>query len=210
MAKEKKPSKAEIEILERRKSQLAQLCQVIDVLAKKLDESRQKKQKGDLLKSVALGLYDEMDKLAKKAGADQVTDLALEQVNDVIRDAKGLMAEDAYVQRYKEFVPAGDNPEYRDVVVVMRQLRQGLERFDADVSSQQGRWKEALADAKGVQFALQLALEGCEEISKSDLKEREVAVKERWFVANDDFEEPLFSFEALDRTDIPGYFTAEQ
>jgi hypothetical protein len=87
------------------------------------------------------GLYDEIDKLAKKAGADQVTDLALEQVNEFVRDAKTLMPEDAYVQRQKEFVAAGDNPEHRDVVFVMRQLRQGLERFDAKVTSLQTRWK---------------------------------------------------------------------
>ena len=160
--------------------------------------------------SVSLGLYDEMDKMAKKAGADQVTDLALEQVNDFIRDAKALMAEDAYVQRYKEFVPAGDNPEYRDVVVVMRQLRQGLERLDTNVGSLQARWNERLADAKGVRVAVQLIMEGYDAISRSDLKEYEVAAKDRWFIKGDEFEEPVFSFEALDRTDIPTYFSAEQ
>src|SRR5207244_5124813 len=129
-------------------------------LTKKLADLHQKKQKVELLQSVSLGLYDEMDKLAKKAGADQVTDLALEQVNDFIRDAKALMTEDAYIQRYKEFVPAGDNPEYRDVVVVMRQLRQGLERLDTNVSLLQARWKVPLADAKGVRVAVQLMLEG--------------------------------------------------
>jgi hypothetical protein len=210
MAREKKPSKAEIEVQERRKSQLVALDQVIEALTKKLADLHQKKQKVELLQSVSLGLYDEMDKMAKKAGADQVTDLALEQVNDFIRDAKDLMAEDAYVQRYKEFVPAGDNPEYRDVVVVMRQLRQGLERLDTNVSSLQARWNERLADAKGVRVAVQLIMEGHEAISESDLKEYEVAAKDRWFIKGDEFEEPVFSFEAMDRTDIPTYFSAEQ
>jgi hypothetical protein len=128
MGREKKPSKEEILILEKRKVQLARLDQVIEELTKKLGDLHQKKQKLDLLQSVSLGLYDELDKLSKKSGADQVTDLALGQVNDFISDAKRLMPEDVYVQRCKEFVPTGDNPENRDTVVVMRQMRQGLER----------------------------------------------------------------------------------
>ncbi len=211
MAREKKPSKEEIETLERRKGQLTQLDQVVDVLTKRLDDLRQKKQKVDLLQSASLGLYDELDKLAKKAGADQVTDLALEQVNEFVRDAKTLMPEDAYVQRQKEFVAAGDNPEHRDVVFVMRQLRQGLERFDANVTSLQTRWKESLADARGVRVAVQLLQDDdCEAVSKGDLDENEVAVKDRWWVEIDDFQEPVFSVDVLDRTNILSYFTDEQ
>ena len=211
MAREKKPSKEEIETLERRKGQLTQLDQVVDVLTKRLDDLRQKKQKVDLLQSASLGLYDELDKLAKKAGADQVTDLALEQVTEFVRDAKALMPEDAYVQRQKEFVAAGDNPEHRDVVFVMRQLRQGLERFDANVTSLQTRWKESLADGRGVRVAVQLLqADDCEAVSKGDLDENEVAVTDRWWVETEDFEEPVFSLDVLDRTNILSYFTDEQ
>jgi hypothetical protein len=210
MAREKKPSKAEIAIQERRKIQLAALDQVVDALTKKLADLHQKKQKVELLQSVSLGLYDEMDKMAKKAGADQVTDLALEQVNEFIKDAKALMAEDTYVQRQKQFVAAGDNPQYRDVVVVMRQLRQGLERLDAGVAPQLTLWREALADAKGVRVAVQLILENNEPVSKDELKEREVSAKPRWWTTDEDYTDQVFSFEVLDRTDIPSYFTAEQ
>ena len=87
MAREKKPSKSKIEIQERRKSQLAALDLGIEALSKKLADLKHKKQKVELLQSVSLGLYDEMDKLAKKAGTDQVTDLALEQLNDVMSAA---------------------------------------------------------------------------------------------------------------------------
>jgi DNA repair exonuclease SbcCD ATPase subunit len=211
MAKQRQPSKEELELLERRNSQLGELVQVVETLTKKLNDLRQKKQKADLLQSVSLGLYDELDKLAKRAGADEVTDLALEQANDFIRDARMLMAEDPYVQRYKEFVPAGNNPQHRDVVVVMRQLRQGLERFDTNVTSLQTRWKESLEDAKGVRMAVELFLGDYEPVSKAELKEQEVAVKDRWLIGERyDDDETLFSFEVLDRTDIPTYFTAEQ
>ena len=123
MPKERKPSKEKLLIIEKRNDQIKQLDEAIVELTKKLNELRGKQKQLDLLQSVSLGLYDEIDKLAKKAGADQVTDLALEQVNDFIRDAKALLSEDPYAQRQKEFVPAGDNPQHRDVVVVMRQLR---------------------------------------------------------------------------------------
>ena len=199
-----------MELLERRNRQLSELEQVVVALNKKVEDLLQKKRKVDLLQSVSLGLYDEMDKMAKKSGADQVTDLALEQVNEFIKDAKGLMAEDAYVQRQKEFVPAGDNPQYRDVVVVMRQLRQGLDRLDADMAPHLTRWKEALADAKGVRVAVELILENDEPVSKDELKEREVGAKPRWWTTDDSYTEQVFSFEVLDRTDIPKYFTAEQ
>ena len=209
MAHEKKPTKAELEIQEHWQGYLSALDQAIEPLTNKLRQLREKKQRVELLQSVSLGLYEEMDKLAKKAGADQVTDLALEQINDFIRDAKDLMAEDPYVQKCKEFVAAGDNPEYRDVVVVMRQLRQGLERLETSSKSFQSRCHQLLEDAKAVRVAVQLAQEGNDEISMDDLKEYEVTAKARWFVQSTEFGEPVFSFDVLERTDISKYFAAE-
>ena len=208
MAKERKPSKEELLTLERRNNQVGQLDEVIVALTKRLDDLRQKQKKIDLLQSVSLGLYDELDKLAKKAAADLVTDLALEQVNDFIRDSKTLLAEDAYVQRQKEFVAAGDNPQHRGVVVVMRQLRQGLERFAADVNSLQERVGELLADAKGVHVAVDISLEGSEDVTPEDLKNNEVTLTARWMKGNDFGK--TFSFDLLDRTNIPNYFKVEQ
>ena len=75
------------------------------------------------------GLYEELDKIYKKAPAEQISDLTVENVNQLIKDTKGIIEDDPYIDRVKEFVPAGDNPEYRDVIVVLRQLRQGLDRF---------------------------------------------------------------------------------
>ena len=208
MAKERKPSKKELLTLERRNNQVGQLDEVIAALTKRLDDLRQKQKKLDLLQSVSLGLYDELDKLAKKAGADLVTDLALEQVNDFIRDSKLLLAEDAYVQRQKEFVVAGDNPQHRDVVVVMRQLRQGLDRFSADVNSLQERVEELLADAKGVHVAVDIFLGGSEDVTPEDLQYYEVTLTARW-MKSDGFVKN-FSFDVLDRTNIPNYFKVEQ
>jgi uncharacterized protein (DUF3084 family) len=76
------------------------------------------------------GLYEELDKIYRKAPEEQISNLTVENVNNLIKDTKQIIQGDPYVDRIKEFVPAGDNPEYRDVVMVIRQLRQGLDRFE--------------------------------------------------------------------------------
>lgn len=83
------------------------------------------------LKSFTAGLYVEMDKLAKKAPSSQLSDLATKRVNRAIVDAKALMGSyDSYVAELAEFVPAGENPEVRDAVLVLREITQALERLD--------------------------------------------------------------------------------
>jgi hypothetical protein len=83
------------------------------------------------LKSFTQGLYEEMDKLQKKAPSAGLSDLATKRVNRAIKDAKDLMEEhDSYVTELSEFVPAGDNPEVRDAVLVLREILQALERLD--------------------------------------------------------------------------------
>jgi hypothetical protein len=150
---------------------------------------------------VSLGLYEELDKLAKKAPADQVTNLVLEQTNEVIREAKELLSEDPFVKRYKEFVAAGDNPEHRDVVVVLRQIRQGLGRFTSGVQERKDWLESALADAKGVRAAATLSRDGDSELSQEDLSDYEGKVRNQWFNDND-----MFDFGRLDRTNIGSYY----
>src|SRR5947208_511230 len=87
----------------RRRLQLSQLESVIPALQTRAGELGEIQKKLNLLQSVSLGLYEEIDKLAKKAGADEVTPLVLEQVNDVIREAKELVSDDPYIKRYHEF-----------------------------------------------------------------------------------------------------------
>jgi len=83
----------------------------------------------ELLESELEGLYDEMDKLAKKAPTETVTNLQLKVVNSFVQKAKKLLSEDTIIDEVTVFVAAGDNPEYRDIVTVLRQIRQGLKRF---------------------------------------------------------------------------------
>jgi hypothetical protein len=73
--------------------------------------------------SFVAGLYDEVDKLSKKTPGAAMSDLATERVNRAIRDAKKLLTEDQYLADVHEFVPAGNNPEMRDALLVLREIR---------------------------------------------------------------------------------------
>lgn len=187
-----------------RNKQLAQIEESIAVLERRLHDYRHKQRDQlILLDSVSHGLYDEIDKLAKKAPAEPVTDLALEQINDVIRETKQFIEADPYIQRLNEFVSAGDNPQHRDAVLVLRQIRQGLERFGKQLSSLIELLSFRLKDARGIQVAIQLNLEGNNEVLRDTLKEYGVDVSSEWL--HGEFPESA-NFTRLDKTNIPEYF----
>ena len=99
------------------------------------------------LRSVLDGYYTEMDKLAKKAPADEVTELALKRINDVITRGKELMIGDEFIDSLEVFVAAGERPEHRDVLLVLAELIQGLSRLneefeDLNRQARNERWGE--------------------------------------------------------------------
>jgi hypothetical protein len=83
-----------------------------------------------LLESALDGLYEEFDKLSRKAPTAPVTPLALKAINEAISDSKALLGGDRYVDRISEFVAAGEAPETRDVLLVLAALRSALHRFE--------------------------------------------------------------------------------
>ena len=83
----------------------------------------------ELLHSEGQGLYEEMDKLCKKAPSETITSLQTRVINEFILRAKTLLTGDPILDVVSVFVPAGDNPEYRDVLTVLRQTLQGLQRY---------------------------------------------------------------------------------
>ncbi len=199
---EKKTTKSATE--SRRKSQLEQITDVIDSLSTLSSDLRKQQQTLELLQSVSAGLYEEVDKLAKKSPADQISSLVLTQVNDVIREAKDLASNDPFMKRYTEFVAAGDNPEHRDVVVMLRQIRQGLERFATLQPAKKKKTDGLLSDAKGIRVALLFFHQGHVNVNVHDLAANNVGVTEYWQRYKDGFH--YFSFDKLDSTDIPTHF----
>ena len=106
MSTPKKPRESAEEA--RRSLQLHQLETAIEKLSALAVTLKTQRQRLDLLQSVSAGLYEELDKLAKKSPADEISPLGLEHVNELIRDAKELSPADLYMQRCKVFVPAGE------------------------------------------------------------------------------------------------------
>lgn len=205
-----KQTSSKKEIHTRRAEQLEQMQAAIETLKARIKQYQDKLKQVAVLDSVSRGLYEEIDKLSRKAPAEALTDLALSQANDVIRETKQLLDEDPYVTRLNEFVPAGDNPEHRDAVVVLRQIRQGLERSHGYFKSVIDLLKGRLIEASAVELALELNHEDGADVSKDDLEENGIPVSNSalsgWLVWNGEEQADLFSFTRLDRTNLQEYF----
>lgn len=109
--------------------------------------------RAEQLESVVAGLYGEMDKLCKKSPADEVTELAMNRVNSAIGRCKELMAGDEFIDSIDLFVPAGERPEQRDVLLVLGELRQGIRRLSAEREhlrkrSREEKWDGERAEGK--------------------------------------------------------------
>ena len=79
----------------------------------------------EMIKSGLIGLYDEVDKLVKTSPKEPITSLQLKRVNGFLGKDKTLLSGDTIIDEIEVFVTAGDKPEYRDVIMVLRQIRQG-------------------------------------------------------------------------------------
>jgi hypothetical protein len=90
------------------------------------------KKEWDLIASELEGLYREADKLSRKSPATKISNLELHSVNNIINQVKNFIEGDPFIDRLNEFVPAGDNPEYMEILLVLRQLVQGMNRQGID------------------------------------------------------------------------------
>lgn len=84
------------------------------------------------VKSYVTGIYDEVDKLAKKRSIEAVSDRMVERANRAILAARDLLANenDPFLDEIETFVPAGDPIEARDVVLTLRLVKDALDRMD--------------------------------------------------------------------------------
>ncbi len=176
--KAKRPTKKERRIEKKNEIVMKQ-----EELEEKLEQVKQKKVKADLLISVANGLYEELDKLSKKAPVDEATDLVVDHVNSVINDVRVLSPSDPYIQRVKPFVPAGNNPEHRDVVLILKQVLQGLDRSVVNLNQIEPVLQERIALAQGLIISLDFYIEKNEtQISQADLKLNDVSLPKDWWI----------------------------
>lgn len=123
------------ELHEKRNQQLVSAERTLAKLDEKLRDTRATIRACHALSSHADGFYEEINKLTKGKFLIGVTDLAVSQANDIIQDAKKIVKNDVHLDRVKEFVPAGDNPVYPDVLLIMRSVCDSLERCDTDLNN---------------------------------------------------------------------------
>jgi hypothetical protein len=187
---------------QRRKEQLEQICEAISSLEIELPKRLEHQKHLKSLRSVSRGIYEELDKLTKKAPAEQVTELILEQVNDVIRETKQLIEADPYIQKLTEFIPAGDLPQQRDVLFVIRQIRQGLERFEENLNRIVSLITTRLAEAHATKIALELILGGADMVEGEEIEELGVRVPSECLRGYP----KEFNFDRLDKLDIREHF----
>lgn len=193
------------ELLNRRARQLESAQQAVKRLQENLSSLKETTVSHRELSSHLDGFYEEIDKLTKGKAMIEVTPLMLEQVNDVIRDSKTMIKGDTYLDRIKEFVPAGNNPLYPDVLVTLRTVQQGLERFEEDLDDREGRLKKALTTARTIAAALEFYLEVNQAPSKDQVRVLVdgSAIDESWFHGY--LESGHFDFSLLDRRNLDEY-----
>jgi len=100
-------------------------------------------------------------------------------------------------------VPAGDNPQHRDAVVVLRQVRQGLARFRQKLEPLIKQLKGHLINAKGIEKALELYLNGHDLVTGKSLKGYGTSVSDFWINTDYPYD---FDFSKLDKINLTDYF----
>jgi hypothetical protein len=128
-------------------------------------------------------------------------------MNEIVREAKLIVSEDSYLDRVKEFVAAGDNPVYPDVLVKARTVMGSLERFKNRLGARGKEAEKMLREARTIQFATQHYVENDVVPSKEQVQDALGGqfVPNSWFVEDEGGLES-FDFDRLDRFDIDGYF----
>jgi len=156
------------------------------------------------------GFYAEVDKLAKGRTMLEVTPLVLDQANEIIKDAKTIVTGDVYLDRIKEFVPAGNNPVYPDVLVAIRGVKNSLQRAKESFDNRGNRIRNRLVKAETVATALQMYFEDDDPdavLIKEDVAARIANVEPSCFYEADG--EKYFDFDFLDSTNLKDFFSED-
>lgn len=186
------------------KKKLVELNELLEINNEEREKLKKTKQTLSLLESVSNGLYSETEKLCKKNPNLLATNLIVEQVNQVIKETKETIENDPYIERLKEFVPAGENPEIQDVVIVLKQILQGLLRYKGKPDENIKSFASDRTQMKILQTCIVTLIDDNEELDKSELEYGKYY--NSWF---DDTYPHYFNFSKLEETDLFDYFGYE-
>jgi hypothetical protein len=188
--------------LKRRRTQLEEAQTALRVLEESLSSARENSKRRTSLAHHLGGFYNEVDKLAKGKSMIEATPLIVEEANDIIRDAKEMIKGDVFLDRVKQFVPAGTNPVYPDVLVVARIVQSALERAKAPLEDREKHLHRLCREGRTIAAALTLLIEKGDYPSIDDVRaELDASPIESWFFEADDGES-YFNVERLDRVGV--------
>ena len=215
-AKKAEKEQKRLEHREKRNRQLVESRDFIQQVEKDLKAKRGRLRLCDELLDHSSGFYDEVNKLAKGRTAFPATPLVRQNANDIIADAKKLVKtkEDVHMDRIKEFVPAGDEPPYPDVLVVLRSVRQCLKRHREKEADSIEALQVKLRIASTAEGALDYFLhdeEASEEDKESPSKEIVQAytngkISDKCFIHySNDYTSYYFAFHKLDSISFKEY-----
>ena len=205
------------ELREKRSHQLLDAQKAADSLKEELRIMRAVRKQCDALSNHSKGFYEEINKLTKGKHLIPVTDLAVEQANDIIRDAKKIVNKDVHLDRIKEFVPAGDNPVYPDVLLTIRAIRDSLDRCNEELENKAEALQLRIEKVQTVIGALEYFLDDTNEAGEDDDKNYpskaaiqpyvEGSVCDSCFSQFTDTYEKYFDFDRLDRQGLEDYLS---
>jgi hypothetical protein len=205
-AKKIREQQTKRETREKRTRQLADARTAVEELKGRLRAAQSTLRQCDSLSNHTSGFYEEVDKLAKGKALLEVTPLIVEEANNIIKDAKGIVIDDMYLNRVKEFVPAGNNPVYPDVVVSIRSVRNSLARFHKDLETRIKRTSETLQKAKTMVGALEYSLDDTTPEGNRDYPTK-LAVGD---YVDGDVNNSCFFFDRENRESYFDFFTLDQ
>lgn len=174
------------------------LIELLELNKIEIDKIKTKKKTLSLLESVSNGLYIETEKLCKKNPNLIATNLIVEQVNQVIKETKETIEDDSYIDRLNQFVPAGENPEIQDIVIVLKQITQGLIRYKGKPDDTLKIFIQERDLMEFLHSALEYLLEDNEEPAISDFENSRYYLS--WFSSG------YFNFSKLEQTNLFDYF----
>jgi hypothetical protein len=212
-SKKARKRREEHELREKRSRQLSDARAALATLNRKLESAISAVKQIKIIADHSHGFYVEIDKLAKGKALIEATDLAVKQVNEIIRDAKSVVKKDLYLDRIKEFVPAGDNPVYPDILISTRSVRDSLERGRKGLEEDTKTLQQSVRRAETVVGALEYFLDDEAEGDKQFPTESEIEpyvsglVSKSCFTESPDLDEEYFDFEDLDSQTMEEYLS---
>lgn len=199
-AAERRRREAE-ELQERRSAKLQAAERTIRQAEDALRAVRERTRRRESLADHLQTFYGEVDKLAKGNRQIEATNLTVEQANEIIRDAKAVVAGDVYLDRVKEFVPAGENPVYPDILMVAATVQAAVRRAEPGLAGEETRLQELWHNARTIAAAARLILENGEQPLRAEVEDAlgEKPATQWFYKADDDL--VYFKIDRFDDTD---------